>query len=181
MNDFVYVLDTSVFLSGKSFNISQGEIITTDSVSDELKPGGKDYMNFQFLKEKGLKIYQPSYKYVKKISGIADKQGEKMRLSKTDVDILAIAFEIKEEWNKKPVIVTDDYSIQNIAEIINIRFLTISKRGITKNFKWERCCRGCGKKILDDSNHCPVCGSSIRYYVSGKKQVKNKNDFAKRT
>ena len=39
----VYILDTSAILSGKPLNFPDAEMVTTFSMSSELKPGGKDY------------------------------------------------------------------------------------------------------------------------------------------
>ena len=46
----IYVIDTSAILSGKPLNFSDAEILTTFSMSSELKPGGKDYQNFMYIR-----------------------------------------------------------------------------------------------------------------------------------
>ena len=55
-----FILDTSAVLSGKTINLENAEMATTLGVSKELKPGGRDYQAFQFLKEKGFVIDSPS-------------------------------------------------------------------------------------------------------------------------
>ena len=52
----IFIIDTSVILSGKPISLDSDKIIMPSKVQDELKPGGKDYQNLQFLIEKGLKI-----------------------------------------------------------------------------------------------------------------------------
>ena len=86
----IYILDTSAILSGKNTDFAS-ESITSNGVSKEINPGGKDYFYFQFLKEKGLKIFSPSKKYLEKIKEYAKKTGDQGRLSETDIELLALA------------------------------------------------------------------------------------------
>jgi len=106
----VVIIDTSAVLSGKPINFDDVIVVTTQSVSDELKPGGKDYQTFQFLIEKGLKINFPSMESIVKTRDISSRTGDIGRLSKTDIDILALALDFSREKDKEPVILTDDYS-----------------------------------------------------------------------
>ena len=81
-----YVLDTSAILSGKPIDLGELEIVTTPRVSDELTIGGRDYQNFQYLKEKGLNILAPNKDVIDEVKRISDKTGDKFRLSKTDIE-----------------------------------------------------------------------------------------------
>jgi len=166
-----YILDTSVILSGKPINLD-ANIATTPGVFKEFTPGGKDYQNFQFLMEKGLKIQDPTKESIKQIKDVSQKTGDKERLSETDKEILALALDINKNDECEAVILTDDYSIQNVAQTLKIKFETISQKGITKKFKWTYQCRGCGKKFKENINTCPICGSSIKYTISRRENIK---------
>jgi len=48
----IFILDTSAILSGKPIMLDNATLVTTEGVSHELKPGGRDYRAFQFLKKK---------------------------------------------------------------------------------------------------------------------------------
>lgn len=167
----IYILDTSAFLSGKPINFEKNKIITSQSVSDELKPGGRQYNAFQFLIEKGLTIKIPSTESVKKIKEIINKTGDINRLSKTDIEILALALDINNN-GKKAVIITDDYSIQNVANNLNIEFEPINQSGITKRFIWTCRCRGCSRNFKENIKICPICGSETKTVISSKKMIK---------
>ncbi|MDH7516837.1 MAG: nucleic acid-binding protein [Candidatus Thermoplasmatota archaeon] len=167
-----YILDTSVILSGKTINLDAG-MLTTPGVTKEFSTGGKDYRNFQFLLEKGLKIQDPTKESIKKIDEISLKTGDKKRLSDVDKEILALALDLNK--NDEAVILTDDYSIQNVAQTLKIKFETISQKGITKKFKWTYQCRGCGKKFKENINTCPICGSSIKHTISRTENIKKEN------
>jgi len=165
----VYVVDTSAILSGKPLNLEMGTLITSPGVSNELKPGGKDYQAFLFLQEKGLTIKHPSENSVKKIHQIATETGDIGRLSKADIEILALAADFCQE--KEVVILTDDYSIQNVAHVLHITFETVSQPGITKRFKWIYQCSGCRKKFKENIKICPICGASTKNIISHKNNI----------
>jgi len=171
-----YVLDTSAILSGKSLNLIDIKIVTTSSVSNELSPGGQDYQNFQYLKEKGLDILTPSKVSIKKVKKFSLKTGDINRLSDTDIEILALALELKEKNNFNIAILTDDYSIQNIADSLDLKYENINQAGITKRFKWVYRCRGCGRIFKDSKKICPICGTETRSIISNKKDIKNRSD-----
>ena len=167
----IYVLDTSAILSGKPINFENNKIITSQGVSKELKPGGRDYTSFQYLIEKGLSIQIPKKESINKINEIVAKTGDANRLSKTDIEILALAYELNKNSEKLVTIITDDYSIQNIANYLDIKFETINQKGITKRFKWINRCQGCGKKFKDDINICPICGAETKKIVAKKQEI----------
>ena len=171
----IVIIDTSAILSGKPINFDDTMVVTTPGVSDELKPGGKDYQIFQFLIEKGLKINLPSRESIDEIKDISTKTGDIGRLSITDIEILALALDFSKEKDKESVILTDDYSIQNVANVLNIKFESISQHGIKKRFKWIYRCRGCGKKFEECIKVCPICGAATRSIISRKTNIKKRD------
>lgn len=166
----IFILDTSAILSGKTINLDPDKLVTTPSVSNELQPGGRDYRTFLFLQERGLAINIPSNESIKKIHQIATETGDINRLSKADIEVLALALDVNQE--DEATIITDDYSIQNVANELKIKFNPISQDGITKSFKWTYRCSGCGKKFNENIKTCPICGALTKNIVSHKKDIK---------
>ena len=165
-----YILDTSAILSGKFLNLDDAELFTTNSVSKEINPGGRDYQNFQFLKEKVLTILSPSKKSVTYVKDKSADTGDIDRLSDTDLDILSLAYQLKND-NKDPIILTDDFSIQNVAEFLKLRYKGINQKIITKKLIWTYRCRGCGKKFEDNIKICPICGANTKKIVSSEERI----------
>jgi UPF0271 protein len=165
------ILDTSAIFSGKTINLDDVKIVTTSSVLNEIKPGGKDYRNLQFLIEKGLSVFEPSKKSLDEIRVVSKETGDISRLSNTDIDILALALDLNINSDNNVIILSDDYSIQNLSNHLKIKFLNISQPGITKRFKWSYKCMGCGKKFNKNINTCPICGSFIKNYISKTKKL----------
>ena len=160
-----YVIDTSAILSGKQINL-QGFIFTVPGVSAELKPGGRDHRAFEFLKEKGLDVKTPSNEETEKINIVSKQTGDFNRLSGTDKQILALALDLTKKYSV--IILTDDYSIQNVANKLGIDCESISQKGIIKNFKWGSKCSGCGKKFKENIKVCPICGAETKNIVIKK-------------
>jgi UPF0271 protein len=162
MKQRVIILDTSAILSGKPIRITDAKLVTTPGVSDEITPGGRDYQTFEFLKETGLKIHAPSPKAVNEVKKTAQETGDDRRLSTADIEIIAVALDINAEPDQEATILTDDYSIQNVATVLRIQFLGFSQHPITQKFKWVSRCPGCGKQFNEPVKICPICGTKTR-------------------
>jgi UPF0271 protein len=167
----IYILDTSAVLSGKPIDLNNSTLATTPKISGELKPSGRDYQAFQYLKEKGLSFLYPTNESIKEIDRTAIDTGDIGRLSEADKELLAVALDIKKKAEKHPVILTDDYSIQNVANMLDIEYENISEPGIKKRFKWITRCRGCGKRFEESINKCPICGSKTKNIIIKKENL----------
>lgn len=170
----VIVVDTSAILSGKQFDTGDVLIITATLIAEELKEGGRDYRWFECLQAKGLEVHSPSKESLTLIQHTAKKYGEHKRLSVADMHLLALAVDVMRLWEKTVCILSDDYSIQNIAAYLNIPFLALSQKGITKKFKWVSRCQGCHTILSESADACPFCGSPVSYKVQTKKSMKEK-------
>jgi len=170
----IYVIDTSAILSGIPINFNDAEMVTTSCISMELKPGGKDYRNFQYLIEKGLSIISPSKKSIEIVISKSNKTGDKDRLSKADIDVLALAVDMKLDDKKNAIILTDDYSIQNVADALDIKIENFGQPKITKRFKWGCRCLGCRKKFHENIKICPICGAATKEIISSGEDIKKR-------
>jgi UPF0271 protein len=68
------------------------------------------------------------------------------------------------------VLVTDDFAVRNVAEVMGVNLSETSIRGEWKKITWITYCKGCGKEYLDARGSvCEVCGTKL----SRKPQVSN--------
>jgi len=169
----VLVVDTSAILSGKQFDTPDVLMITATLTAEELKTGGRDYRRFEYLQAKGLEVHTPSKESLTLIQNTAKKYGELKRLSVADMHLLALAVDVMRQWEKTVCILSDDYSIQNIASYLDIPFLALSQKGITKKFKWVSRCQGCHTILSESADACPFCGSPVSHKVQTKKSMKD--------
>jgi UPF0271 protein len=165
-----FLLDTSALLSGKEFVINdEFELLTVPSVEAELIRGPSNtdddwtdiQLKFEFLIDAGLKIVQPSDRSIEIIKSAAERTGDIKRLSDTDIELLALGFELGTDFHDV-VLLTDDYSIQNICTELDINYQSVMEKGITKKYHWQYRCIGCGKIWDDPLEVCPICGSKVR-------------------
>ncbi len=150
-----YIIDTSAILSGK-LNLNSEDYVFPSGVIEEVKNG-----NFKYILDsvEKIDIRSPEIKYVNEVIKIAKETGDFYVLSKTDIDVIALALEFN------GIIISDDYAIQNIAAYLNIPYNGASISTISKRIKWKYRCTGCHKIFFDYAKICPVCGHNVKRYT----------------
>lgn len=160
----VIVLDTSAFLAGfDPFSLGE-EQITAPLVEDEIKRNAMIKFRFETAVESGkVKVKAPSQEFLNKVKASASKVGDSFKLSDTDLQLLALALEMKES-GCNPQLITDDYSIQNVATKLGIEFRALVTFGIKRLLEWIRYCPACHKEYPVNSKfkECQVCGTELK-------------------
>jgi UPF0271 protein len=83
-------------------------------------------------------------------------------MSSTDLEIIALALELA-SGGHDVTIITDDYSVQNIAASFGLKWSGIKYSGITRLIRWKMICDLCKYETYDAGNKtCPRCGSKMR-------------------
>jgi len=167
----IIIIDTSAILSGKQLIFNDSTIISSPGVLDEIKPGGRDYRKLENLIDIGLSIHEPTKESILEIINAAKKTGDFPRLSKTDIEILALTLEKSKQKDINVLLITDDYSIQNVANELNIKYESISQSKIIKKYVWLSRCQGCGKKYKEHINTCPFCGAETKSKIAGRRDL----------
>jgi len=154
----VFILDAGAFLSG--FDLEGGEFYTIQEVIDELREERARLRALIGVDERKLVIAPSPDK--DKVKEAAIKTGDISRLSDTDLKVLSLGLELKEK-GYEPVIVTDDYTMQNVAKKLNLDFAPIVERGIKKSLMWRKICKGCGRVYPSSfKGNCTFCGSALK-------------------
>lgn len=149
-----YVLDTSVLYYGK--DLPQGfECVITPGVVRELDKEGMS-ARLELLMATRVRVSSPSERSLRKVSEESEKTGDSRRLSEADKELLALALDLGYE------LLTDDYSIQNLARAMGIPARGFDQKGIAEVFVWQAKCKGCGKLFPADVRVCDVCGTETR-------------------
>ena len=160
----VIVLDTSAFLAGfDPFSLSE-EQVTVPKVEEEIRKNSIILVRFKTALENGkLKVKAPSEEFLNKVKASSTKVGDSFLLSETDKQLLALALELK-ATGYAPQIVTDDYSIQNVATQLGIEFLALATFGIKRLLEWIRYCPACHREYPANfsSKECLVCGTELK-------------------
>jgi UPF0271 protein len=149
-----YVLDTSVLYYGK--DLPQGfECVITPGVVRELDKEGMS-ARLELLMATRVRVSSPSERSLRKVNEESEKTGDSRRLSEADKELLALALDLGYE------LITDDYSIQNLARAMGIPARGFDQKGIAEVFVWQAKCKGCEKLFPADVRVCDVCGTETR-------------------
>jgi endoribonuclease Nob1 len=160
----VILLDTSAFVAGfDSFSL-EDEQFTVPKVEEEIRRNSMVKMRLEVAIESGkLKVKTPTKESTAKAEVSANEVGDSSKLSETDKQLLSLALEFKDQ-GLAPKIVTDDYSIQNVAKQMGIEFLSLATLGIKRLLEWVRYCPACYKEYAADAKfkECLVCGTELK-------------------
>jgi UPF0271 protein len=160
----VDVLDTSAFLAGYDpFSVSN-EQVTVPKVEDEIRRNSMVKVRFQTALESGkVKVKAPDKNATEQAKAEACKSGDYHKLSETDIELLSLALELK-IGDFRPQIISDDYSIQNVARQLGIEFSAIVTFGIKRHLEWVQYCPACFKQYPAGAKFrdCQICGSKLK-------------------
>ncbi len=146
------VLDASALLTGRQFS---GELHTVPEVLRAVRRHGLTAPLAAFL-ETHVLVSSPSPASADRVSAASATTGDAPRLSRTDAALLALALDLG------ATIVTDDYSLQNVAQSLGIPFEAVMERGIRERWTWSYRCTGCRRTWPEWHAECPTCGARLR-------------------
>ena len=156
------VIDTAIFIQGIDV-----EGFTTPKVVEEVKDPESRLFLEGLISAGKVRVLVPSKESIEAVKEAARRTGELEELSEADVEVLALAYELK------ATILTDDYNLQNIAKTLGISFKTL-KRGIKRVIRWNYVCIGCGKRFseMPPEGVCPDCGSPVKLIPRRKRKFR---------
>ena len=124
-----------------------------------------------------LKLKTPRYTFLNKVKESAKTVGDVLFLSEVDLEVLALALELK-NLGYNSIIVTDDYSIQNVANQVTVEFASLATFGIRFRHHWIMYCPACFRKYPPDCKNeiCQVCGTRLKRKLLRKTRVRQIRD-----
>ncbi len=153
------IVDANIFVEGLPPGMLgvEYELLMPPEVEYEIRSKGAE-APLDLAISAGLRICSPTEHFMEIVERAARKTGDDLRLSYADRVLLALALEEEGE------IMTDDYSVQNLAQVLGIPIKRGLQKGIEQVFRWQKKCTGCGKAFEEGSTEkdCPVCGSGLK-------------------
>jgi len=170
----IIILDTSAFIAGfDPFSVA-GKQYSVSAVEGELVENSMPWIRFKTAVDgRKLRLRTPKASFLNRVKDASKGVGDALFLSEVDLQVLALALEQK-ETRYYPVIVTDDYSIQNVANQIGVDFASLATFGIRFRLQWIRYCPACYRKYPSDYKHqrCQICGTKLKRKPLRKTPVK---------
>jgi rRNA maturation endonuclease Nob1 len=152
-------------------------------VHEELIPESLPWVRFNAAVEnRKLKVKMPDQSSILKVKESSRAVGDVLYLSEADTHVLALALELKNA-GCSPSIVTDDYSIQNVAHQIGVGFISLMTFGIRFRLYWILYCPACHRKYPADykMKKCKVCGTTLKRKPLTKQPVKQQEPHRRLT
>jgi len=169
----VLVLDTSALVMGLNPSALALPAYSVPEVAAELIPDSLPHTRFNAARDSGqLIVKKPTPASINVVQEVSSRVGDVGVLSSTDLEVLALALELKQD-GLSPAIVSDDYAIQNVAETLGIEHASLSTFGIARKFDWIYYCPACFRKytIEDAGQQCRVCGTRLKRKVARKEKA----------
>jgi UPF0271 protein len=167
------VLDTSAFIAGYDPLAVPEKQFTVPEVRNELNTDSMPGVRFNAAVDNGkIMIIKPKDSFFQQVLEASKKVGDMRYLSEADLQVLALALELK-DGGLKALIVTDDYSIQNVANKIAVEFTSLMTFGIKQRFNWMLYCPACYRKYPADYKYesCEVCGTELKRKPKKKRRL----------
>lgn len=143
-----YVLDASAIISGF---VDDG--YTVPEVIEEVKDYSSEFTMESLIASGKLHIEEPTERAIGEVECAVGKT--KDTLSDADMKVVALALDLD------GCVVSGDYGIQNVCEILDIPYESAGVKGIEEIFQWEFVCVGCERKYGHALKECPFCGNRV--------------------
>lgn len=160
----ILVLDASALIAGFNPLSVVQEQYSVPEVRHELVSNSLPWVRFNTAVDGGrLKVRVPTSRSLRRVREASKRVGDVLFLSDADLRVLALALELKDA-GCNPQIVTDDYSIQNVADQLGIEFAPLMTFGIRFRLQWILYCPACYRKYPSDYRFksCEVCGTRLK-------------------
>jgi len=157
LSEPAYILDSTAFYAGIPYQ-GNGRYYTTYLVLEEVKHHNVG----SSLIHTRVQVTEPSPRSLERVKTTAAKTGDIGALSQTDMSLLALGLDLM-MGDGGVNLVSDDFAVRNVAEVLNIPLAPTSmKGGEWRNITWKIYCRGCGKTYTNPKlTVCPVCGTQL--------------------
>jgi UPF0271 protein len=122
------------------------------------------YTRFRTAIDSGkLQVRHPTETFLAEVDKSSEAVGDIRFLSQVDKQVLALALELKSH-GENSLIVTDDYSIQNVSNQLGLEFTPLMTFGIRYRLNWTIYCPACHRQYPPDHRMktCQACGTELK-------------------
>jgi len=164
------VLDTSAFIAGYEPTGKGVRLYTVPEVLDELRDTMVRLRAQAALDSGKLMVESPKERFTEEVVRVAQETGDFASLSRTDLSVLALALQLGTLYSDLTLF-SEDYSVQNVASRLGIKYRSLATLGISRRIVWETYCPGCHRTYegLSSGEACPICGTRLKKKPQTKK------------
>jgi UPF0271 protein len=156
------VVDAAGLFAG--VNLSYPVVYTVERVTEEVLDERSRRGVEMALASGKLVVTQAPESFRKRVAEVARRLGVLYELSKADLEVLALAYYVKERCGSA-VLYTDDTLVQNVAILLGIAIQGLKYPGRTKVRRYVYVCKTCGYRSGKPGD-CPRCGNRLQLELS---------------
>lgn len=131
-----FIMDTAALLARLQLHMYYGDLYTTPSVLAEVKDFESLYGLELSAAASRLTVKEPEPGYRALAEEVARRRGVLSSLSKADIEVLALALELREK-GVSLLVLTDDYVLQRLLASEGIDFAPVKTVGIRERGRRE--------------------------------------------
>jgi len=156
------VVDAAGLFAGVS--LSYPAVYTVEQVTEEVLDERSRRGVEMALASGKLVITRAPEDFRDRVTEVARRLGVLYELSKADVEVLALAYYVKERC-ASAVLYTDDTLVQNVAISLGIAVQGVKYPGRARARRYAYVCRACGYRATKPGE-CPRCGNKLQLELS---------------
>ncbi|TFF95075.1 NOB1 family endonuclease [Candidatus Thorarchaeota archaeon] len=167
----LFVVDAGVLFSLWPQKNPQKSLATTQAVVDEVLNRPSRRRIDELLSTSRLRVEGAVPSAFPHVEETARKTGDLNKLSKQDVELLALAISLSQE-SRDVTVVSTDLAVLNTAVSLGLRAVDPERR-FRERIKWMFKCPACGKALrtAPPGMECPVCGTKMQRRPGQRKRV----------
>jgi len=156
------VVDAAGLFAG--VNLSYPVVYTVEQVTEEVLDERSRRGVELALASGKLVVTQASENFRRRVMEVARKLGVLYELSKADLEVLALAYYVKERCGSA-ILYTDDTLVQNVAISLGIAIEGLKYPSRTRVRRYVYVCKACGYRSAKPGE-CPRCGNKLQLELS---------------
>ena len=172
------ILDNTAFVSGFNLNIiilqhPELHVFITSEIYEEAYRNPRSRQIIAIAEAQDiLNIRDPSADALQQVKRAATSSGDIGALSSADQSLMALHVDLHHqhpEWHI--LLMSDDYSVQNVSPRLNISIFRFQKSGIRRTYVWQVYCPQCFRKYPPTQlgMECEMCGAILKRKKKKKK------------
>ncbi len=152
------VLDTTAFIAALPLMVYTARLVAPPRVIEEVRDReSRERLEVAALLDR-VEVLEPEEGARRRVKRAAVKLGLHGSLSETDVDVAALALQLREQ-GEDVTVVTDDYALQNLLAKLGVEYMALRTRGIREAREYILVCPVCGYVSRRyGERRCPRCG-----------------------
>jgi len=152
------VVDAAGLFAGVS--LSYPTVYTVEQVAEEVLDERSRRGVEMALASGKLVVTRAPESFKRRVTEAARRLGVLYELSKADIEVLALAYYIKEKCGSA-ILYTDDTLVQNVAISLGIAVQGVKYPGRVRARRYAYVCKACGYRATKPGE-CPRCGNKLQ-------------------